>query len=575
MRNFTKQLFGILMLGMVVSSVSCGKEEEENAVTPVLVVDPSIISISPNKGTIGTEITIKGTGFLANAGVMVGTEKSTVVEVDSDSIIYAMVPSGIPANTPLSVTVNNSDGGTIVMISAFTAVEPKVSFINSATKPSGTIGSTVIVEGHAFGDVQGESQLLFSDGAGGTIAATITNPEDWTNTFIVTTVPQGAQNGPVLVETAIGLSNSLEFTIADGAVFSPSQINWTLSTSLPVAVSGHQAVFVPIEDASGNTHQFVHITGGRDANAQAQNQVLYGEIGTDGNVSAWESTLALAEPLSSHAMIAATPFNAKVKGSGYLYVLGGANAGGEAVSSVSFASLNEDGSVNGWNAATQLPEPLHSFGAVIFRSAIYIAGGATTGNAPVAKVYKAEIDTLGRLGEWNQQITLPSARANQGFVTFGGYLYAVGGETGTVSPDDADFKNNDTKLGEIVYAKISIRTGNILEAGWVKNESALQKSRSKHTTLVAGGNILVSSGLYSAAGQGSSENTYAQISSDGTLGSFGGATGSNTLFSVGGNHLFNQAGISYTDANGVARVMIIGGDDVNTPGQKQAEVIYY
>ena len=575
MKIFTKQVVSLLLQGIIISFVSCGKEEEENIVVPALVVAPTLKSVSPKEGTVGTELTIKGTGFLANAKVMVGSESSTVVEVDSDSIIYAQVPAGIPANTLLPVTITNSDGGAIVLEFAFKAIEPVLSFVNSATRPSGNIGSTVILEGKAFGDVQGVARVLFSDGTGGTIAAVIANPEDWTNTFIVTTVPQGAQTGPVLVETAIGISNSLDFIVTSSAVFSPSAISWTLAANLPTGVSGHQATFVPVEDAAGTTHQFVHVTGGRDANGLAQNQVWYGQIGTDGSVSSWKSTSPLAEPISSHALIAATPFNAKVKGSGFLYVLGGANANGEAVSTVSYASLNEDGSVNSWSSTTSLPEPLHSLGAVIFRSAIYIAGGATTGNTPVAKVYKAEIDTLGRLGEWNQQVTLPSARAYHGLVTFGGYLYAVGGETGSLAPDHSGYQNNDTKLGEIVFAKINIRTGNVLETGWTKNESALQKSRSKHTTLVAGGNIFVSSGLYSAAGQGSSENTFAQISSDGTIGSFGGATGSNTLHSVGGTNLFNQAGISYTDANGVARVMIIGGDDVNNPGQKQVEVIYY
>lgn len=77
------------------------------------------------------------------------------------------------------------------------------------------------------------------------------------------------------------------------------------------------------------------------------------------------------------------------------------------------------------------------------------------------------------------------------------------------------------------------------------------------------------------AGQGSSENSYAQIFSDGTVDAFGGATGSNTLLSTGGNNLFNQAEISYTDADGMTHVMIIGGDDVKSPGAKQDDVLFY
>jgi hypothetical protein len=93
--------------------------------------------------------------------------------------------------------------------------------------------------------------------------------------------------------------------------------------------------------------------------------------------------------------------------------------------------------------------------------------------------------------------------------------------------------------------------------------------------LAAGGSLFVSSGLYAAAGTGSSENSYAGINADGTLQSFGGATGSNTLQAVGGVNLFNTRGIAYVDGSGVAHVMVLGGDDVENPGQKSTKVIFY
>jgi hypothetical protein len=103
----------------------------------------------------------------------------------------------------------------------------------------------------------------------------------------------------------------------------------------------------------------------------------------------------------------------------------------------------------------------------------------------------------------------------------------------------------------------------------------MTKARSKHSSLVAGGALFESAGLYAAAGTGSSENIYATINSDGTVASFNGATGSNTLVSVGGVDLFNHAAVVYQDASGVSHVMILGGDDVNAPGQKQVKVLYY
>jgi hypothetical protein len=56
---------------------------------------------------------------------------------------------------------------------------------------------------------------------------------------------------------------------------------------------------------------------------------------------------------------------------------------------------------------------------------------------------------------------------------------------------------------------------------------------------------------------------------------FGGATGSNTLFSKTGCNLFNQSGISYIDSQGVPHVMIIGGAKVGSPATKQDKVLFY
>ena len=149
----------------------------------------------------------------------------------------------------------------------------------------------------------------------------------------------------------------------------------------------------------------------------------------------------------------------------------------------------------------------------------------------------------------------------------------MGGDTAAVDPNNANYVTNGTKLSEVLYSKINLRTGAI--GSWTVNASSMSKARSKHSSLVAGGSLFVSAGLYAAAGTGSSENVYATINSDGSVGSFNGATGSNTLYSVGGANLFNHAAVVYQDASGVAHVMVLGGDNVNTPGVKQAKVLYY
>ncbi len=67
-----------------------------------------------------------------------------------------------------------------------------------------------------------------------------------------------------------------------------------------------------------------------------------------------------------------------------------------------------------------------------------------------------------------------------------------------------------------------------------------------------------------------------QLNSDGTVASFNGATGSNTISSLtGGINIFNHASVGYTDGSGAFHVLVIGGDDVNAPGTKHTGVFFY
>jgi hypothetical protein len=100
------------------------------------------------------------------------------------------------------------------------------------------------------------------------------------------------------------------------------------------------------------------------------------------------------------------------------------------------------------------------------------------------------------------------------------------------------------------------------------------KARSKHSTLAAGGALLTSSGVYGGSA-GSSENQYANLNADGTVGSWQGATGVNTIAGLLGYSLYNQAAVSFVDASGHGHVMLLGGADRATAGKASAAVVYY
>jgi hypothetical protein len=536
---------------------------------------PIIMDLTPSTGTVGTEITITGTGFRANLSVHLGTLTAVNVEVDNGTVIYAFVPAGVDSGAQYDITVRNTDGTEAKLNAAFTVVGPTLRYVNGATKPSGNTGSTVIIEGNAFGDVQGNGTVLFSNGSGGTIAATIASPSDWTNTFIVTTVPSGAATGNLVVTNTTGTSNSLPFTVTETATFSPSVINWSQTTALPVGLSGHSAVFLPVETVNG-TANYVHVAGGIGSSNESQSDVYFAMLEPTGQLGAWMSSPSLPVQRAFHTAVVASPYNSRVNNDGYVYILGGVSAvDGQPESTIYRAAVQSDGNLGVWSTITPLPQPIHSTGAVIFRSWLYIAGGATNDHQPVSSVYRARIDSLGLIGEWEELPSLPSARAYHKFSSFGGYLYAVGGDNSAVHPNNGNFTNNDSKLDQVVYARINLRTGELGKSGWQMNPNTLTKRTSKHTSLMAGGNILNTGGLYNGANTGSTENTYAQVNSDGSVGQLQGATGASTITSKGGGNLFNHAAISYVDANGVARVMVLGGDDVNNNGNRRSAVWYY
>jgi hypothetical protein len=191
----------------------------------------------------------------------------------------------------------------------------------------------------------------------------------------------------------------------------------------------------------------------------------------------------------------------------------------------------------------------------------------------VTAVYRSRIGSAGELGAWQTQPALPFRRAHFGFGVYGDYLYAIGGDSGVVAPNSGVQSNS--ALSDVVYARITPQTGNLTAAGW-SGTTHLNKERAKLSAALAGGSLLVTAGLYNGATSGASEESYAALNVDGSVGSFNGATGSNTIASlVGGANLFNHAAVTYQDGLGLLHVLVAGGDDVNAPGTKRRGVYVY
>src|SRR5919109_1394020 len=171
---------------------------------------PVLSALTPTQGTVGPVVRIDGTAFsAANVRVFFNGLESPRVELEGGAV-HAREAEGIEAGGVYSVRVVNAGGRADTIGNAFTAVAPEILRVNGATRALGLIGMTVLIEGAAFGDSPGGSKVYFGAADGSRIPAVIADSlTDWTNSFIVTSVPANtADTSFIWVETPTGVSDS-------------------------------------------------------------------------------------------------------------------------------------------------------------------------------------------------------------------------------------------------------------------------------------------------------------------------------------------------------------------------------
>lgn len=222
-------------------------------------VAPSITSLSPTSGPMGTSVTITGTSFGATQGtstVTFGAYTATPTSW-SNTTIVAPVPAG--ATTGNVIVLVNGIGSNRVLFT----VTPS---ITSLSPTSGPVGTSVTITGTSFGASQGTSTVTFN--------GTTASPTSWSATSIVVPVPSSATTGNV-VETVGGLaSNGLPFT-----VIVPPSITSLSPTTGPVGTS-------------------VTITGANFGGSQGSSTVTFN--GTAATPTSWSAT-SIVVPLPSGA----------------------------------------------------------------------------------------------------------------------------------------------------------------------------------------------------------------------------------------------------------------------------------
>jgi hypothetical protein len=194
-------------------SVSTGSSGGGGNSVPIQVsVPPSISSLSASNGTIGSALTIFGTGFDSTPGnntVRFGTTTATV-NTASPTSLNVTVPTGIFGTQNVAVTVA---GQTNVGTNNY-AVRPAIASFNPTSAP---IGGSFTINGSGFDPTVGNNTVSL----GGT-AVTVTGA---TTTALTVTMPNK-------------VANNYGATVQVGALNSASSNMTTLSTITTFAGTG-------------------------------------------------------------------------------------------------------------------------------------------------------------------------------------------------------------------------------------------------------------------------------------------------------------------------------------------------
>ena len=169
--------------------------------TPAGTKLPSVSSLSPKSGTVGTEVTIKGKYFGSAQGsstVSFNGIPVTTYTSWSDTAIKCIVPIGVLTGPVVVTTTVGASNG-----KSFTVKPP---LISSLSPKSGTVGAEVTIKGKYFGSTQGSSTVSFN-------GIPVTTYTSWSDTAIKCIVPIGVLTGPVVVTTPVGASTGKTFTV--------------------------------------------------------------------------------------------------------------------------------------------------------------------------------------------------------------------------------------------------------------------------------------------------------------------------------------------------------------------------
>lgn len=245
---------------------------------------------------------------------------------------------------------------------------------------------------------------------------------------------------------------------------------------------------------------YLYVMGGTNGSA-ILNDIQYAPINADGTIGTWQ-TNAVTLPYTDNAF-GAVAYN------DYMYILGGYN-GSTWINTVEYAPINSDGSIgnwtstNGFTTARELPD------ATVYDGYMYIMGGDNS-SGQYSDTQYAPINADGTVGTWSSTSNFSNARTAAAGVVYNGYLYIMGGCTGTNSQCNGSFYN------DVQYAKID-PAGVI--SGWSNDPNSLGTAVRQACSAAYQGYLYVLGGYSDSLGTSQAIVQYATLNADGTTGTW-------------------------------------------------------
>jgi len=241
---------------------------------------------------------------------------------------------------------------------------------------------------------------------------------------------------------------------------------WSSANALPAARYGMTLLYI-----NGYMYAIGGDSGAGAFGATPQSTIYYTKMNNDGTVGTWQTAV--------NTLPAAREFQTSMAVNGFIYAIGGDNAGAQ--STVYYAKAQADGSISGWNTATALTTGAAArryASTVVGNGFVYVIGGDTGGTAQNT-VYYDSINSDGTLGAtWASTTAIAvggaQIRRHQTSVVVNGYVYVIGGDNGT------------TTQSTVYYAKL-LPDGTV--GAWQAASNALPAARYGQTSLVINGYI--------------------------------------------------------------------------------------